>query len=356
MGSKTSAEGRHTQKSFVWMSSTLLLVQLLTISLIIQIVTASDSQNHASGENVAIIDKLDQLAFSIGELENGLPVNSGKDADQAWKRAYGIYRTRFDEAAHSRFRSPEVLEILQQADAIVNRMAVTRSQMSGAAGPAEVERLREFRTDLRTALYEVQNAQRVMRLRLSLVSADLSEKTGYLKFLLACACVLAFGISFVFRQYRIDRAAWRQFEQELRRANEELASALSAAQEGSEAKNQFLANVSHEMRTPLNGIIGMSTVLLETDLTGEQRDYAETSLRSAESLVGIINDVLDFAKMRSRQNGPGPGGVRPAGRGGRRRQSVQPGAGRQGADAEAHSRRRSSRNACWATPGDCARS
>lgn len=102
-------------------------------------------------------------------------------------------------------------------------------------------------------------------------------------------------------QHNIDQATsdLRETLEQMEIQNVELDLAKKRAQEAARIKSEFLANMSHELRTPLNGVIGFTRLTLKTELNPTQRDHLNTIERSANNLLAIINDVLDFSKLEA---------------------------------------------------------
>ncbi len=99
------------------------------------------------------------------------------------------------------------------------------------------------------------------------------------------------------RADQLEKAYEQQRQDAIEKEN--LLSAEKAARQASQLKTTFLANMSHEIRTPINGIIGMTGLILDSDLDPEQRDYVETVRTSADSLLVLVNDILDLSKVEA---------------------------------------------------------
>lgn len=101
------------------------------------------------------------------------------------------------------------------------------------------------------------------------------------------------------QKLRAEIAERERTEKELKNTQEKLVEAAHLAEEANRSKSEFLANMSHEIRTPLTGIIGMIEMLTNTQLTPEQHDYADSITLSGETLLVIINDILDISKIEA---------------------------------------------------------
>jgi signal transduction histidine kinase/CheY-like chemotaxis protein len=124
-------------------------------------------------------------------------------------------------------------------------------------------------------------------LAITLMGVEIAPEHPWFGFASISAAIAIYGVRTAILQVRYVRS------------QEELTKAMIATEQASRAKSQFLANMSHEIRTPMNGILGMTELALSTALSEEQRDFLLTVKSSADRLLSIINEILDYSKLEA---------------------------------------------------------
>ena len=123
--------------------------------------------------------------------------------------------------------------------------------------------------------------------------------SAYAAYIVLAGAMIAFYFYRQAEQTRISQLRQRELEQRVEERTRDLEEARKVAVEATKAKSEFLATMSHEIRTPMHGIIGMTELLLHTTLNGQQQQFALAARNSGESLLNLINEILDFSKVEA---------------------------------------------------------
>ena len=183
---------------------------------------------------------------------------------------------------------PEVQDKLHETTRLWNEIKPDLKNLSHTDAASQVAD--SHISSLERKLMQLRNSMNAAVVAYEMRNMELRHSTFFSIILLALSGGLALFFSlWVFITYIRERNAT---EQRLRRANRKI-------QEANRLKSEFLANISHEIRTPMNGIIGLTDFVLETELKAEQREYLEIVKKSADSLLTLLNDLLDFSRLEA---------------------------------------------------------